>query len=76
MSNCGIVNPNENRQYDLSKLEEDDVDCAEMEIKNVKEVMSKLADQLVSIEKGMNIKLKQDKVNKVVRFDMKKMKCM
>ena len=37
--------------------------------------MPKLADQLASIEKGMNVKHKRDVVDKVVVFDMKKMKC-
>ena len=37
--------------------------------------MSKLADKLASIEKGIAVKRKRDEVNKVVGFDLKKMKC-
>ena len=75
MSNRGIVNANENGQYDLTNEKDDDVVRAEMEIKNVKEVMSKLAEQLASIEKGMNVKQKRDEVDKVVGFDLKTTKC-
>ena len=71
MSNRGIIDPSESGQYDLSKEEEDDVDRAN-EIKRVKEDMSKLADKLASIEKGIAVKRKRDEVDKVVGFDLKK----
>ena len=71
MSSCGIIESNESGQYDLSE-EDCNAKLANEEIKSVKDVMSKLADQLASIEKGNVIKRKRDKLDKQVGFDLKK----
>ena len=74
MSSHPIIEPDETRQYDL--LEEYCNAKRANKIKSVNKVMSKIADKLASIEKGIAIKCKQDKIDKQVGFDLDKFKCM
>ena len=72
-----IMEPDKNGQYDTSKQDADDHadDRANEEIKNVKQVMLQLADQLANIEKGMANKRKREEREegeKVVEFNMEK----
>ena len=68
MSIRRVIEPNESGQYNV---DEDEIDRANQEIKNVKDLMSKLSDQLANIEKGIAVKRKRGDIDKSV-VDMNK----